>query len=95
LDGAAAASIKLVQNYILTQFNLQTQKNWSRLSSYFQYNKEIRRIMYTTNIIEVFHRQLRTVTKSKGAFQSEDTLMKLLFLVQETIVAKWNKPVHN
>lgn len=71
------------------------KKNWSRLSSYFQYNKEIRRIMYTTNIIEGFHRQLRTVTKSKGAFQSEDALLKLLFLVQETIVAKWNKPVHN
>ncbi len=51
--------------------------------------------MYTTNIIEGFHRQLRTVTKTKGAFQSEDAVMKLLFLVQETITAKWNKPVHN
>jgi len=71
------------------------RKNWSRLSGYFHYNKDIRRIMYTTNIIEGFHRQLRTVTKSKGAFQSEDALMKLLFLVQENICAKWNKPVHN
>ncbi|HEX5025591.1 MAG TPA: IS256 family transposase [Agriterribacter sp.] len=71
------------------------RKNWPRLSCYFHYNKDIRRIMYTTNIIEGFHRQLRTVTKSKGAFQSEDALMKLLFLVQENICAKWNKPVHN
>lgn len=71
------------------------KKNWPRLSSYFQYNKDIRRIMYTTNIIEGFHRQLRAVTKSKGSFQSEDALMKLLFLVQENIVSKWNKPVHN
>lgn len=71
------------------------RKNWTRLSNYFQYNKDIRRIMYTTNIIEGFHRQLRAVTKSKGAFQSEDALMKLLFLVQENICAKWNKPVHN
>jgi len=71
------------------------RKNWPRLSGYFHYNKDIRRIMYTTNIIEGFHRQLRTVTKSKGAFQSEDALMKLLFLVQENICAKWNKPVHN
>lgn len=71
------------------------RKNWPRLSNYFQYNKEIRRIMYTTNIIEGFHRQLRSVTKTKGAFQSEDALMKLLFLVQENITAKWNKPVHN
>jgi putative transposase len=50
--------------------------------------------MYTTNIIEGFHRQLRTVTKYKGAFQSEDALMKLQFPVQETIGANWNKPVH-
>lgn len=71
------------------------RKNWPRLSSYFQYNKDVRRIMYTTNIIEGFNRQLRAVTKSKGAFQSEDALMKLLFLVQENICAKWNRPVHN
>lgn len=71
------------------------RKNWPRLSNYFQYTKEIRRIMYTTNIIEGFHRQLRSVTKSKGAFQSEDALMKLLFLVQENITSKWNRPVHN
>jgi transposase-like protein len=71
------------------------RKNWPRFSNYFQYVKEIRRIMYTTNIIEGFHRQLRAVTKTKGAFQSEDALMKLLFLVQENITAKRNKPVHN
>lgn len=71
------------------------KRNWPRLSQYFQYTKEVRRIMYTTNIIEGFHRQLRTVTKSKGAFQSEEALMKLLFLVQEQITAKWNRPVYN
>jgi transposase-like protein len=71
------------------------RKNWPRLSVYFQYNKDIRRIIYTTNIIEGFHRQLRTVTKSKGAFTSEEALMKLLFLAQENICAKWNRPVHN
>lgn len=71
------------------------RRNWPRLSMYFQYNKDVRRIMYTTNIIEGFHRQLRSVTKTKGAFQSEDALMKLLFLVQENITARWNKPVHN
>lgn len=71
------------------------RRNWLRLSNYFQYSKDIRRIMYTTNIIEGFHRQLRAVTKSKGAFQSDEALMKLLFLVQENICSKWNKPVHN
>jgi transposase-like protein len=71
------------------------RRNWPRLSNYFQYSKEIRRIIYTTNIIEGFHRQLRTITKSKGAFPSEDALLKLLFLAQEDITSKWNKPVHN
>lgn len=70
-------------------------RNWDKLSAYFKYNKQIRRIIYTTNIIEGFHRQLRTITKSKGAFTSEDALMKLLFLAQENICAKWNRPVHN
>lgn len=71
------------------------RRNWPRLSNYFQYNKDVRRIMYTTNIIEGFHRQLRSVTKSKGAFQSEEALMKLLFLAQDHITSKWNKPVFN
>lgn len=71
------------------------RKNWPRLSNYFQYSKEIRRIIYTTNIIEGFYRQIRNVTKSKGAFTSEDALMKLLFLAQENICSKWNRLVHN
>jgi transposase-like protein len=71
------------------------RRNWHRLSRFFQYNKDIRRIMYTTNIIEGFNRQLRSVTKTKGAFQSEEALMKLLFLAQQNICAKWSRPVHN
>lgn len=71
------------------------RKNWDRLTNYFQYTKEIRRIIYTTNIIEGFHRQLRAITKSKGAFSSEEALMKLLFLAQDDISSKWNRPLHN
>lgn len=71
------------------------RKNWDRLSNYFQYVPEIRRVIYTTNIIEGFHRQLRKVTKTKGAFSSDDALMKLLYLVQEDITSKWNRPIHN
>lgn len=69
------------------------RRNWHRLSRFFQYNKMIRRMMYTTNTIENFNRQLRSVTKTKGAFQSEEALMKLLFLVQQNICDKWNKPL--
>ena len=71
------------------------ERNWDRLSNYFQYSKEIRRVIYTTNIIEGFHRQLRKVTKTKGALVSDDALMKLLFLVQDNITSKWNRPIHN
>ena len=71
------------------------ERNWDRLSNYFQYTKGIRRIIYTTNIIEGFHRQLRKVTKTKGAFSRDEGLMKLLFLAQVNITAKWNSPVHN
>lgn len=71
------------------------RRNWDRLSNYFQYAPEIRKVIYTTNVIEGFHRQLRKVTKTKGAFTSDDALMKLLYLVQQDITDKWNRPMHN
>lgn len=71
------------------------RKNWERLSVYFQYPEAIRKVIYTTNIIESFHRQLRKVTKTKGAFTSDDALMKLLYLIQDQVSAKWNRPIHN
>lgn len=71
------------------------RRNWDHLANYFQYTHEIRRVIYTTNIIEGFNRQLRKVTKTKGAFTSDDALMKLLFLVQEDVSKKWTRPVHN
>lgn len=69
------------------------RRNWDRLSVYFAYTPEIRRVIYTTNIIEGFHRGLRKVTKTKGAFASDDALMKLLYLVQEEITSKWKRPM--
>lgn len=70
-------------------------RNWDRLSVYFAYAPEIRRVIYTTNIIEGFHRQLRKVTKTKGAFTSDEALLKLLYLVQEEITSKWKRPIQN
>ncbi len=69
--------------------------NWDKLSCYFKYPPDIRRIIYTTNVIESFHRQIRKVTKTKGAFSSETALMKLLYLVIQRISEKWSQPVHN
>lgn len=71
------------------------QKNWDNLSAYFKYPKEIRRIMYTTNIIEGVHRQFRKLTKTKGAFTSENALLKLLYLGIQRICQKWTAPLQN
>lgn len=71
------------------------QANWESLSHYFKYPEELRRIIYTTNIIEGFHRQIRKYTKSKGAFTSENALMKLIYCACQNIMEKWNQPMHN
>lgn len=69
--------------------------NWEKLSAFFAYSPDIRRIIYTTNIVEGFHRQVRKITKTKGAFSSELALEKLIFLAIETISKKWNMPHQN
>jgi transposase-like protein len=69
--------------------------NWDNLSTYFKYSAEIRRLIYTTNPIEGFHRQVRKYTKTKGAFTSENALFKLVFCAIKQITAKWNMPIPN
>lgn len=69
--------------------------NWDRLSTYFEYSPPIRRLIYTTNTVEGFHRQVRKVTKSKGAFTSDMALMKLVYLVTRRIEKKWTSPLQN
>ena len=68
---------------------------WENLSYYFKYPSAIRKIMYTTNIIESVHRQFRKLTKTKGAFPNENSLMKLLYMGIQNAKEKWTQPVHN
>lgn len=68
---------------------------WENLSHYFQYPHQIRKVMYTTNIIESVHRQFRKLTKTKGAFPSKDSLLKLLYMGIQNAKEKWTQPVHN
>lgn len=63
--------------------------NWSNLSTYFKYPQEVRRLIYTTNAIEGFNRQLRKVTKSKSVFPTDDSLFKMLYLAMVDITRKW------
>lgn len=69
--------------------------NWETLSQFFKYPEELRRIIYTTNIIEGFHRQIRKYTKNKGAFVSENALLKLIYCACQNVMEKWNQPMHN
>jgi putative transposase len=71
------------------------QTNWDSLSQYFKYPEELRRIIYTTNIVEGFHRQVRKYTKNKGAFTSENALLKLIYCACQKILDKWSQPMHN
>lgn len=69
--------------------------NWERLSSYFQFTKAIRTIIYTTNTVEGYHRQVRKVTKNKGVFPSDTSLEKLVYLAYRNIRKKWTMPLAN
>jgi putative transposase len=71
------------------------RNNWRNLSTYFNYSDDIRRMMYTTNIIEGFNRQVRKVTKTKGNFTSETALMKVLYLATKNIDRKWQGVIRN
>jgi transposase-like protein len=65
------------------------KSNWAELSTFFAYTPEIRRLIYTTNMIESFHRQLRKVTKGKALFPSDESLLKMLYLVTCDVERKW------
>ena len=71
------------------------QRNWDKLSTYFKYTEQIRKLIYTTNTIEGFHRQVRKVTKTKGAFPSDMALLKLIYLAHQNISKKWVMPLSN
>ena len=64
-------------------------ENWATLSTYFKYPEEIRKIIYTTNTVEGFNRQLRKVTKNKSVFPTDDSLLKMLYLAAMDITRKW------
>ena len=69
--------------------------HWDELATMFKYPEQIRRIIYTTNAIENFNRQLRKATKIKGAFVSDDALMKQLYLTTIQITEKWTMPIRD
>ena len=71
------------------------RSNWTELATFFRYPAEIRKIIYTTNIIESYHRQLRKVTKPKSVFPTDDSLLKILYLITVDITKKWTGRIQN
>lgn len=68
---------------------------WDNLSAYFKYPPDIRRVIYTTNSIEAVHRQFRKLTKTKGGFPNEDSLLKLLYMGVQNASKKWTMPIQS
>ena len=71
------------------------EDNWDILSTFFAYPVEIRKIIYTTNIIEGLHRQFRKVTKTKAVFPTDESLKKMLYLASQNITKKWTQRYKN
>ena len=71
------------------------EQNWETLSAFFDYPQEIRRLIYTTNTVEGYNRQLRKVTKTKASFPTGEAARKLLYLVHRDITKKWTAPIRD
>jgi putative transposase len=71
------------------------ETHWLELTAFFKYPKEIRRIMYTTNTIESYHRRLRKVTKTKTAYPNDEALLKILYLATMDATKKWTQPLQD
>ncbi|TBL67091.1 IS256 family transposase [Paenibacillus thalictri] len=71
------------------------RSNWDELATFFKYPPELRKLIYTTNMIESYHRQLRKVTKGKSIFPTYEALLKMLYLATMDVVRKWTGRVQN
>ncbi len=69
--------------------------NRSGLSVYFEYSEPVRRIIYTTNTIEGFNRQIRKINRTKGGFANNESLFKLVYLAYKDIAKKWQQSISN
>ena len=71
------------------------RNNWDELSTFFCYPTEMRKLIYTTNMIESYHRQLRKVTKGKSIFPTDESLLKMLYLATMEVTKKWTMRIQN
>ena len=69
--------------------------HWDKVSTYFKYTADLRRLIYTTNAVEALHRQFRKVTKNRAAMPNDSSLVKILFLASRDIQKKWTTILSN
>ena len=71
------------------------EENWDILSTFFAYPPEVRKIIYTTNAVESYHRMVRKFTKSKAIFPTDDSIRKIIYMSVKEISKKWTMPVRD
>lgn len=96
-DEARNAFIQFKENWAKTYPSCvrSWEENWDILSTFFAYPAEVRKIIYTTNIIEGLNRQFRKITKNKPSFTNDDSLRKILYLASKNIVEHWSSVCRN
>jgi transposase-like protein len=96
-DEARNAFIQFKENWAKTYPSCvrSWEENWDILSTFFAYPAEVRKIIYTTNIIEGLNRQFRKITKNKPSLTNDDSLRKILYLASKNIVEHWTSVCRN
>jgi putative transposase len=80
---------------LLPSISQSWRKNWERITPFFAYPPEIRKVIYTTNAIESLNMSLRRVTKHRGSFPNDESILKLLYLALNNIAKKWTMPIRD
>jgi putative transposase len=97
-EEAALAELERFEEVWGTKYPLiirSWRQNWDELATFFKYPQELRKMIYTTNIIESYHRQLRKATKGKSIFPTDESLLKMLYLTTMDVTRKWTGRVQN
>ena len=97
-EDAALAELEKFEKTWGNKYPLVVQswrRNWGEIATCFKYPSEIRKLIYTTNMIESYHRQLRKVTKGKSVFPTDEALLKMLYLVTQDVMLRWTSRIHN
>jgi len=97
-EDAAIAALDEFERIWGSKYPLVVQswrRNWGEIATFFKYPPEIRKLIYTTNMIESYHRQLRKVTKGKAVFPTDEALLKMLYLATQDVMVRWTSRIHN